>query len=110
MYGSMTTADTRLRAVGDPRGEDLLLDGELEAGVDRQAEVLARRPGSVDDGGVRDRRDRRRRVWAWTIRGWPASCVLVVLLDAVLADALAVDEAEELRGERRVRAPPPSWG
>ena len=40
--------------------------------------------------------------WAWTIRGRPPSSVLVVLLDAVLADAVAVDEAEEVGGERRV--------
>ena len=30
-----------LGLVGDPRGQELLLDGELEAGVDGQAQVLA---------------------------------------------------------------------
>ena len=42
--------------------------------------------------------------WAWTIRGLPAEHVLVVLLDAVLALALAVDEAEQVGRERRVGA------
>ena len=52
----------------------------------------------------RTRRDRPRRSGA----GRPG-LVLVELLDAVLALAVAVDEAEELRGERRVRSAALVW-
>ena len=45
---------------------------------------------------------------ATTTRGGPAR-VLVELLDAVLARAVAVDEAEEVRRERR-SGPPPACG
>jgi hypothetical protein len=92
-----------LGAVGDPGVEDRLLDGELEPGVDRQPDVRSGHAGLVDDGGLRDRagvdvalseQDARR----------AGEQLLVALLDAVLADALAVDEADEVRRERRIRA------
>ena len=104
MYGSMTTARHADRLVGDPRREDLLLDRELEAGVDRQAEVRRRACRGLNDrpaSGIGLAGDVA--LGEHACRGVPASSVLVVLLDAVLADALAVDEAEELRRERRVR-------
>ena len=90
-----------LRLVGDPGGEQLLLDRELEAGVDRQAEVRAGRSGLQDRRGVGHgvprcvvlQRDQARH---------PRQLGVVVLLDAVLPDALAVDEAEQMRGERRL--------
>ena len=93
-----------LGPVGDPGREELLLDLQLEAGVDRQAQVRAghARPATtvasssiglaarvaLGDDDPRLAGERR----------------LVGLLDAVLAAALAVDEAEQVRGEGRARA------
>src|SRR4029079_17474401 len=84
-----------------PRGEDLLLEGELEAGVDREAEVRAGRPRVLDDGGVRDGPTGHVALRVHDPRT-ARQVGVVVLLNAVLADAVAVDEAEELRGERRI--------
>jgi hypothetical protein len=89
-------------AVGDPRREQLLLDRELQPGVDREAQVGARNAGLVDDRGLGNRpgihvalreQDARR----------AGQKLLVLLLDAVLADALPVDEPDDVGGERRLR-------
>ena len=92
-----------LRPVGDPRGEELLLDPQLETGVDRQAQVRAGRPGLADDGLLEHRLAAR--VAMRDDDPWLAGeRRLVVLLDAVLAAALAVDEAEEVGREGRARS------
>ena len=93
----------RLGPVGRPGGEDLLLDRELEPRVDREAEVLARRAGILDDGRLRD--EPRCDVALGVDDPGPAGQLLLVeLLDAVLAGALAIDEPQQLGREGRVRA------
>ena len=105
----MTTAETLFASSAIHGGQELLLDAELEAGVDGQPQVLAELPGLHDlrpsSGSARPLASR----WAMRMRGEPAQDVLVVLLDAVLAGVLAIDEAEQVRGERR-SGPPPACG
>ena len=93
-----------LGPVGDPRGEQLLLDPQLETGVDRQAQVGAGRAGLATDASSSiawppASRSRDDDPWLAGERR------LVVLLDAVLAAALAIDEAEEVGREGRARSP-----
>ena len=109
MYGSMTTADTLFAwsAAQAARISCSTASWSPASIVSRMSSPGA--PGILDDGRVRDRPARRRRAG----RGRSAAgrrAVLVELLDAVLADAVAVDEAEELRRERRVRARRPPAG
>ena len=99
----MTTADTLFASSAIQAASSSCSTLELQARVDRQAEVLARPPGS-------SRRRSRASPARWgragrrASAGEPASIVLVVLLDAVLAGALAVDEAEQMRGQASSRA------
>ena len=88
-----------LRLIGDPRREQLLLEGQLEAGVDRETDVLADRARRLDDRRLGHRppvhvalgdHDPRR----------AGEGLLVGLLDAVLAVVLAVDEAEQMGSQR----------
>ena len=94
-------ADTLLRLVGDPGRQELLLHLELEAGIDGEADVLAGR--ALGDHVGRSRDGLATRI---ALRhgdpGRPTQDVLVVLLDAVLPQALAVDEPEEVGRQRRV--------
>ena len=92
-----------LGLVRDVRGQELLLDGQLQARVDGQAQVLAGdallgdlgRLGPDPPAHVALRHGHARLA---------GQDVLVVALDAVLARALAVDEPEEVRGQARVGA------
>ena len=90
-----------LRRVGRPGGQDLALERELEPRIDRQADVLAGQARVLDDDRVRDRPGRDIPLGVNDPR-LPAELGLVVLLDAVLADAVPVDEAEEVSGEGRI--------
>ncbi len=87
--------------VGDRGGHHLLLDGQLEVGVDREGDVLAGRAG-VDDLGRIDQRPAGDRAGGKDHLRATRQGVLVVLLDAVLADSVAVDEAEQLGRQRRL--------
>ena len=91
-----------LGAVGDPGRVELLLEHQLEAGVDGQADVRAGHAGvhealGVGDDASRDVALRREHP------GAAAEQVLEALLDAVLALAVPVGEAEQPAGQRRVR-------
>ena len=89
--------------VGDPGGEELLLDAQLEAGIDRQPDIRAGHAGLGDVGrvhlgpaaGVSICDDDLGRAGERRLPG---------LLHAVLADAVLVDEAEEVRRESRLGA------
>ena len=81
---------------------------QLQAGVDRQPDVRPRTPGVGDERRLRDRPDVRRRAAHQDARR-AGQQVLVALLHAVLALALAVDEAEQVRRERE-SGPPPRCG
>jgi len=91
-----------LRAVGDPGREELLLDLQLEPGIDGQAQVGAGRAGLADDAIVEVGLAARVTLGDDDPR-LAGQRRLVLLLDAVLAAALAIDEAEEMRRQRRTR-------
>ncbi len=90
-----------LGLVGDPRGEEFLLDRQLEAGVDGRPDVLARRPVVDDLGRIEQRPPVRVAVRDHDLRV-ARQRRLVGLLDPVLALPVAVDEAQQLRRQGRV--------
>ena len=105
MYGIHHDGRDAQGPVGDPAAKSSCSSCELEPGVDRQAQV--------DPGDARATAPRRagNRIAVRVGDGQvdlrlPGQLLLVALLDAVLALALAVDEAEQLGGQRRVGRPP----
>src|SRR4029077_10434687 len=82
-----------LRLIGDPRGKELLLDPELEPGVDGQRQVGARRP-RLGDGRVVEDGHAARVALGHDDPRLATELRLVLLLDTVLAATVAVDEAE----------------
>ena len=87
-----------LGPVGDPGGEELLLDPQLEAGVDGQAQVRAGH-ARLRHGRLVDDRLAARVALGDDDPRLAGERRLVGLLDAVLAVALAIDEAQQVRGE-----------
>ena len=92
-----------LGPVGDPRREELLLDAQLESGVDRQAQV---RPGLARLADRRVIEDRL--ATGIALRDDDPRLArqgrLVLLLDAVLAAAVAIHEPEQVGRQARARA------
>jgi len=91
-----------LRPIGDPRRQQFLLDPELEARIDGEVQVGPRL------ALLRDRRRIEQRLAARvTLRDDDPRLAgegrLVRLLDAVLAAAVAIDEAQEIGRETRGR-------
>ncbi len=80
-----------LGPIRDPRGEEFLLDPQLESGVDRELEVLAGAAGLADDGLVEIRDTAG--ITLGHDRAWLAGQGgLVGLLHPVLPEPFAVDE------------------